>query len=296
MATFKVMKNLKFLALTVTLAVTAQSMAFDPVKAKKNCERIYKTYNACGKEISVQGESFYFPKTNTYLRCTDGRDLKFYERMNNMDMASIFQIPYETGVISLPEKRLNNDPGRLRAEDLLKTVYGESEDAARKNLVTINFLGHQIKFQKKLGAAKALQKVSDEIEVARKADPSISEFLKDFLSKKEKPGTFNWRVIAGTNRLSLHSFGIAIDMVVPQVKAQYWLWDEKERNPELAKQGEVAYENIHYISQKTPKFHPTVVKIFESNGFIWGGKWNHYDTMHFEYRPEFYSNYKINCP
>jgi D-alanyl-D-alanine carboxypeptidase len=23
-----------------------------------------------------------------------------------------------------------------------------------------------------------------------------------------------------------------------------------------------------------------------SYGFIWGGKWYHYDTMHFEYRPE----------
>ncbi|MDP3291618.1 MAG: M15 family metallopeptidase, partial [Sulfuricurvum sp.] len=22
------------------------------------------------------------------------------------------------------------------------------------------------------------------------------------------------------------------------------------------------------------------------HGFIWGGRWYHYDTMHFEYRPE----------
>lgn len=22
------------------------------------------------------------------------------------------------------------------------------------------------------------------------------------------------------------------------------------------------------------------------NNFIWGGKWNHFDTLHFEYRPE----------
>lgn len=24
----------------------------------------------------------------------------------------------------------------------------------------------------------------------------------------------------------------------------------------------------------------------EKHGFIWGGCWYHYDTMHFEYRPE----------
>ena len=29
-------------------------------------------------------------------------------------------------------------------------------------------------------------------------------------------------------------------------------------------------------------------EIFERHGFIWGGKWYHYDTMHFEYRPEFF--------
>jgi hypothetical protein len=30
------------------------------------------------------------------------------------------------------------------------------------------------------------------------------------------------------------------------------------------------------------------VEIFERHGFIWGGKWGHFDTMHFEYRPEFF--------
>jgi hypothetical protein len=29
-----------------------------------------------------------------------------------------------------------------------------------------------------------------------------------------------------------------------------------------------------------------IVEIFERHGFVWGGKWYHYDTMHFEYRPE----------
>lgn len=29
-----------------------------------------------------------------------------------------------------------------------------------------------------------------------------------------------------------------------------------------------------------------IVRIFERHGFIWGGYWYHYDTMHFEYRPE----------
>ena len=29
-----------------------------------------------------------------------------------------------------------------------------------------------------------------------------------------------------------------------------------------------------------------IAAIFEKHGFIWGAKWYHYDTLHFEYRPE----------
>ena len=29
-----------------------------------------------------------------------------------------------------------------------------------------------------------------------------------------------------------------------------------------------------------------IIKIFEEEGFIWGGKWTIYDNMHFEYHPE----------
>ena len=30
--------------------------------------------------------------------------------------------------------------------------------------------------------------------------------------------------------------------------------------------------------------------IFEKYGFVWGGRWYHYDTMHFEYRPELFES------
>jgi hypothetical protein len=29
-----------------------------------------------------------------------------------------------------------------------------------------------------------------------------------------------------------------------------------------------------------------VIGAFEKQGFVWGGKWLFFDTMHFEYRPE----------
>jgi hypothetical protein len=79
-------------------------------------------------------------------------------------------------------------------------------------------------------------------------------------------GSFNYRPVAGTSRLSPHSFGIAVDIAVPP--SHYWLWE---------KTGAGEYKN---------SIPWAIVEIFENHGFIWGGKWYHFDTMHFEYRPE----------
>jgi hypothetical protein len=32
-------------------------------------------------------------------------------------------------------------------------------------------------------------------------------------------------------------------------------------------------------------FPQPIIEAFERHQFIWGGKWYHFDTMHFEYRP-----------
>jgi hypothetical protein len=71
--------------------------------------------------------------------------------------------------------------------------------------------------------------------------------------------------------LSLHSFGIAIDINVAE--SNYWQWDCKCKNEKT---------KLNY----TNRIPQLIIAIFEKYGFIWGGKWYHYDTMHFEYRPE----------
>ena len=67
----------------------------------------------------------------------------------------------------------------------------------------------------------------------------------------------------------MHSFGLAIDINVDY--SNYWKWEKS--GPD----GVLKYKN---------KIPMEIVEIFEKHGFIWGGKWYHYDTMHFEYRPE----------
>jgi len=87
-------------------------------------------------------------------------------------------------------------------------------------------------------------------------------------------GTFNWRNISGTNRLSAHSFGITIDINTSY--SNYWQWDCDCKNEDA----KLTFKN---------RIPMGIVHIFEKHGFIWGGRWLHYDTMHFEFRPEFYA-------
>ena len=108
------------------------------------------------------------------------------------------------------------------------------------------------------GIDKKLEKISSELE-------NLPNEFKKYIVNPD--GVYNFRKISGTNRLSTHSFAIAIDL--NKEYSNYWLWDKNGKN--------IVYKN---------KIPLEIVKIFEKYGFIWGGRWYHYDTMHFEYRPE----------
>ncbi len=71
---------------------------------------------------------------------------------------------------------------------------------------------------------------------------------------------------ASRSQRSMHGYGIAIDLASAQ--ADYWRWSGGER---------ARYRN---------RLPAEIVAAFERHGFIWGGRWRHFDTMHFEYRPE----------
>ena len=54
-------------------------------------------------------------------------------------------------------------------------------------------------------------------------------------------------------------------------RSDYWRWS-----------GPATGGGVHYKN----RIPMEIVRVFEKHGFIWGGRWSHYDTMHFEYRPE----------
>lgn len=191
----------------------------------------------------------------------DGKSKSFAELLNSPDIKDTFIQPYplDNPIDNVPE---NFDPGRFRVEELFKTLYGSTESEVVRNCVTVNFCGNRVMFNAHCGAADALVAVSKDLNATILKRPDLKEYVSHL------GGTLNWRFIAGTKRLSSHSFATAIDLNVN--KSAYWRADPPFK-----------------LATASRKNWPLeIVQAFEQHGFIWGGKWWHYDTMHFEYRPE----------
>lgn len=180
--------------------------------------------------------------------------LSIEERMEN---SSLFALFFDAYTSALPRQ----DGGRVRLYPLLNLIYGKDKKEIQSFLVLVPFLNKKVPFNKNNNASKALYQVGQELEKLLEKNPQLKEYL-------THGGTFNYRVIAKTNRLSAHSYGIAIDLGVQ--KSRYWQWDKKFISP---------FQALDYPQE--------IINIFEKHGFIWGGYWKHYDSMHFEYRPEY---------
>jgi hypothetical protein len=63
-------------------------------------------------------------------------------------------------------------------------------------------------------------------------------------------------------------------------KTAYWRWQSPTQ--------------IGTFSRKN--WSSKIIEAFEHRGFIWGDKWWHFDTMHFEYRPEIIAYAKSVAP
>ena len=210
---------------------------------------------------TIKDNTVFFMDGST-LVYDDKKVKSFDELLEHADIEDMFAQKYPAFAPITPPA-LNEDPGRFRNDAFLKKLYGESKKEIEKNLTTITWLpnhgGKKLQFNKNENAAHQLQKVSNEL------DKLPEEYMKYL---KHVDGTYYYRTIAGTQRLSAHSYGIAIDLDTKY--SRYWRWDK-----------------TYTFHNDIPK---VIVDIFEKYGFVWGGRWYHYDTMHFEYRPELFES------
>ena len=118
--------------------------------------------------------------------------------------------------------------------------------------------GHVVSITSVNGVDRQLAQVSRELDELPAEDRSTSTHSAAVIC----------RHVADTGQTSMHGWGAAID--INTAFSDYWLWHR-------AAAGLPTYVN---------RIPPEIIAVFERHGFIWGGRWAHFDTMHFEYRPE----------
>ena len=228
-------------------APAARTQEADPLD---RLTRAYPNFLA-GRE----GETLLW-KDGTRTPFSDGKAAKsFDDKLKAASLADQMSLAYPKGPLAKPPG-LQDDPGRFRNVAFFDRMYGDcSKGGVSKALVQVKWPGGgSVAVTKVNGVADRLRAIAAEIDklpaaVKRTAYPSA--------------GTFNCRVVKDTGVRSAHAWGIAIDLNTKF--SDYWLWSKG------------AYRN---------RMPNEIVEIFERHGFIWGGKWGHFDTMHFEYRPE----------
>lgn len=210
------------------------------------------------KNIEVADDKVYLiMSSGKKILYDDKKQKTLQEKEINGDIQDMMEQIYPLESI---DQLMSEDynPGRIRVYPLLKEIYGESQKNIENNLTNVSIGYKNCLFNKNNNASKALENVSKEISLLPQKSISIV-----FPTN----GTFNYRFISGTNRLSPHAFGIAIDL--KSDSRDYWKWTSR-------KEGE----------KRLQSYPKDVVKVFEDNNFIWGGKWGRFDILHFEYRPE----------
>ena len=253
--------TLKF-ASAICFAEAGPTPLLQPLSRETVSQRLLAAYPGIITRIENNTVTF---AVGTTLPLDDGAGLKPIKPwMDHPDIEDMFNQPYPSGAASMvPNKDF--DPGRARNEAFFVKVYGDCRKFSMdKNLVDVTWLpkkfGHKLKFSSRNGAAAQLQAVSNEL------DKLPARFNIDLYPTA---GTYNCRKVAGNTSLSTHAYGIAIDLALKH--AHYWRWETRKKGAAIAYLNRVPLDIVH---------------IFEKHGFIWGGRWYHYDTMHFEYRPE----------
>lgn len=178
------------------------------------------------------------------------------ELLETPDIDDMFAYAYPEAFPAAPPQ---TDPGRIRNAAFFAKMYGDcAAGQVSKNLVSIDWLprhkGGRVSITRVNGVDRRLAAVSAELDAL--PEPLIRYLI-------PSAGTYNCRAIAGTRQPSAHGYGIAIDLNT--AFSDYWRWSK------------AGWRN---------RIPAEVVAVFERHGFIWGGKWAHFDTMHFEYRPE----------
>lgn len=226
--------------------------------------------------IEAGGETFWWAE-GRFLPADKRADWALYTPYVNYDYPREIPDPSEFPPELVEQIKLWGDPEtraaiKERCLDFQAALYGPlTRTDIQDRLERVALFGWATYMDRR--AAGPLRRVNARVQELAKIDARIAAFLKSL----GPVGGFNWREIKGTPVASYHSWGLAVDILPKRMGrlSTFWNW-ERVNNPDWA------------TLPLSRRWHPPaeVVEAFEAEGFVWGGKWELWDTMHFEYRPE----------
>ena len=218
-------------------------------------------------EVAQKDDDVGFLIGGKWIYFYGGRMLTEKSSLNEDKYQSIFY-DYAIGKI---EKLPGYQELTLRSSDFLDHLFGTSEIELRTQCDWVPFLEHKAYMNH--FCEEALSNVEEEILKAAQTDQEVQAFIDNL----DTIFSFQLRNIRGTNNVSYHSYGLALDLVPTSYNKKHanWKWST------------ALVDEWHTIPLEERWSPPQkVIDAFEKNGFVWGGKWSHFDNIHFEYAPE----------
>ncbi len=238
------------------------SSAPGPQRGPVRLQRLVESYP--DHLVGVEGDALIW-RDGTRMEIGAERPPRaFAEMLRSATIADQLRQPYLPGPPQGPPPP-DHSPGRLRNLAFFTRMYGDcraGEVAPR--LRSVIWMPRSRPQRLHVTTVNA---VADRLERVIAALEALPEALRRDLVPSA--GAYSCRTVADTGLPSLHGFGAAVDIAAR--RSDYWAWSRGC--------GADCYRN---------QIPFEIVECFEAEKFIWGGKWYHFDTMHFEYRPELF--------
>ncbi len=253
--------------LAASLPSPILALSLDDREARLDLDCLREAYPGLVEDLEPGDEGALVLRLSdgTRILYDDGaRDRTQAQMLEAPSMREAMALPYRPGPAdpAAPLPASGDSPGRRRVQAFFQAAYGKDKREVGAALTAIPFAGTSLSFNARHGAAAALQRAGARLARILEEKPELRREVFPAMA-----GMY-WRPVAGTDRLSLHAFGVAVDLA-PR-RHVYWRWNGNKAE----------------AARQIAAFPPEIVAAFEDNGFIWGGKWAKYDLMHFEYRPE----------
>jgi len=256
-------------ARTRMVDVAPPPVATQSTQADPRVTAFIEAYRDVIDSVAVEDGDVVFFLAGDPIHFEDGRML---ERGRRDDNAACDPIFYRYSLVPLTEPLAASDDLPHYCTDVLETLWGSTESQVRKHGRSMEFLDHRMFVNERLRAPLAALEV--ELREEARRDPAVAHWIEGV----DITYSFIDRGIAGSPTRSYHAWGMAIDFVPSSYDGRhvYWRWSRV-----YDREG---WDRIPLEQRWSPP--PAVVEAFERHGFVWGGKWAHFDVIHFEYRPE----------